>query len=136
MRILVCLDDIDGMSFCGRRQSKDRELRRRILELTAGEPIWMSSYSARQFEEPETKIQIAENFLEQAGKQDWCFVENQDLRPWCDQIHQVVIFRWNRRYPGDNFFPRAQFSEKWHLLETREFPGSSHDIITEEVYRL
>ena len=42
---MVCVDDNLGMAFNHRRQSQDRVLRRKMLERTAGRPLWMSPYS-------------------------------------------------------------------------------------------
>ena len=36
MKIIVCVDNQNGMMFNHRRQSQDRVLRKRILELTGG----------------------------------------------------------------------------------------------------
>ena len=41
MKIIVCVDNQNGMMFNHRRQSQDRVLRKRILELTGGEKLWM-----------------------------------------------------------------------------------------------
>jgi len=77
-----------------------------------------------------------EAFLEHAPEEAWCFVENTDLTPYLSQIHQVVVYRWNRHYPATDYFPMTYFAEKWKLVSSREFAGSSHDTITEEVYSL
>ena len=50
MNIIVCVDKNNGMSFCGKRQSQDRVLRERVLEMTNGSRLLMNSYSAKQFE--------------------------------------------------------------------------------------
>ena len=49
MKIIVCVDNQNGMMFNHRRQSQDRVLRKRILELTGGEKLWMNAYSQKQF---------------------------------------------------------------------------------------
>ena len=48
-----------------------------------------------------------------------------------EKIEKIVLFRWNRHYPADVHF---QFPGKWHLVQTEDFPGSSHEKITMEVY--
>ena len=136
MRIIVCLDDKDGMLFGTRRQSKDRCLRRDMLEMTAGSLLWMNSYSANQFQEEAPQIRISESFLEEAEAGQWCFIENAPVPQSLDEIEQVVIYRWNRQYPATVRFPMDRFSPRWKLAETRDFPGHSHEIITKEVYVL
>ena len=49
MRLIVCLDDRDGMTFLGRRQSQDALLRQDMLAYVDGHELWMNSYSAAQF---------------------------------------------------------------------------------------
>lgn len=46
---------------------------------------------------------------------------------------ELVLYRWNRSYPGDVTFPWPLTG--WKLVETADFPGTSHEKITEEVYR-
>ena len=135
MKRIVCLDEENGMSFFGRRQSMDRILRENAMALAGGR-LWMNSYSARQFADFPEGICVAEDFLAKAPADAWCFVEIADLAPFLPEATHVAVYRWNRLYPADVRFPIANFETKWRLLSTREFAGSSHDRITEEVYAL
>ena len=135
MKIAVCLDDQNGMLFGGRRQSKDRCLRQRLLELAQPNMLWMNEFSAKQFA-PTDAIRVAEDFLEVAPQEDWCFVENVDILPYKEQIRYIAVYRWNRLYPSDTKFPVEAFCQSWQQISTRTFPGHSHDEITEEIYRL
>lgn len=131
MIVIVCVDDDGGMLFNHRRQSQDALLRKRILHLTAGKRLWMNAYSAGQFE-ASPQLCIAEDFLRQAGAEDYCFVEDADLVPYVSQIRQLILYRWNRRYPSDRRFPLDLAG--WTLLRSADFTGHSHPIITEEIY--
>lgn len=135
MNIAVCLDDKNGMLFCGRRQSKDQYLRQQLLQLAQPNGLWMNGFSAKQFEAGD-EILVAEDFLETAPQGQWCFVENMDIVPYKDKIEYIVLYRWNRHYPSDVKFPLEVFSDSWRLVSTRTFPGHSHDEITEEIYQL
>lgn len=135
MKIIVCLDDHDGMLFAGRRQSKDSVLRRRVLELVSDGILWMNAYTAGQFEE-QGSIRCDEDFLEKAAAGDYCFVENVDVTPYLHKIRGVILYRWNRRYPADVTFPVSLFADRWQLESRVDFPGSSHESITEERYIL
>lgn len=136
MNIIVCIDDAGGMLFNGRRQSKDSVLRQQAVMLANGQPLWMNSYTARQFAEDAYQGIVDEQFLENAPETAWCFVEKDDLLPYIAKIRQVTVYRWNRLYPSDVKFPMEQFENRWQPVSTREFAGSSHERITEEVYRL
>ena len=135
MNIAVCLDDKNGMLFCGRRQSKDQNLRQQLLQIAQPNALWMNSFSAKQFEQGDA-IYVAEDFLELAPQGSWCFVENTDVLAHKEKIECIAIYRWNRHYPSDVKFPVEAFQNSWRLVSTRSFPGHSHDEITEEIYQL
>ena len=95
MKIIVCVDNQNGMMFNHRRQSQDRVLRKRILELTGGEKLWMNAYSKKQFEDS-SNICVSEEYLEHAETGEYCFVEDQDITPYAARIEKIILFRWNR----------------------------------------
>lgn len=134
--MIVCLDDRNGMLFNHRRQSKDSILRQRILELAGENKLWMNAYSAKQFSEEAGNIIVSEDFLAKAACEDWCLLENTDIVPYAQRIDTLVIYRWNRVYPSDVTFPTELFEDRWALVERQDFSGSSHEKITQEVYRL
>ena len=86
MIVILAIDDRGGLLFNGRRQSQDKRLRERILELTDGKVLWMNSYSRRQFGEAvsASNIAIDEAFLSKAERGDYCFVENMELKPYLE----------------------------------------------------
>ena len=51
MILIACADDNLGMLFNSRRQSMDRVLRARLLELCGAHKLWMNAYSRGQFDE-------------------------------------------------------------------------------------
>ncbi len=130
MHIILCLDDRNGISFNRRRLSSDRAVCRRIAEQTQG-ALWMNTYSAKLF--AEYPVCIAEDFLAKAGEGDSCFVEDLTFADFADQIQTLTVYRWNRAYPADQKLP-AEYLAAWHLTETCDFSGNSHDVITEEKY--
>ena len=135
MQLIVCLDDRDGISFAGRRQSMDRMLRRRMLETVADHRLWMNNYSARQFDALAENITVDEQYLEKAGEGDYCFAEDGAFVNYIDKISKVIIYRWGRVYPSDVTFP-SQILGTMKKTGSLDFSGYSHDKITEEVYQL
>lgn len=129
MHIIACLDDHNGMSFGGRRQSMDRTVRRDILDTAQGKPVHMSLYSAQQFTQGE--IVADDRFLHKAQPGDICFVENVEITPFLHKVSRITLYRWNRRYPADLYFPELT---GWQCIQCREFAGYSHEVITQEVY--
>ena len=135
MNIIVCLDDRNGMLFNRRRQSADAAVCSRIMELAKGKKLFMNSYSAKLFADIH-EIHVSEDFFDEMGTNDWAFVENADMMPYLSRVNTLVVFRWNRIYPRDVFFPLAAITENHRYEIVREFPGKSHEVITEERYIL
>ena len=136
MILVVCLDDRNGMTFLKRRQSQDSVLRAHMLEMSRGTKLWMNGYSARQFDAITDHMRVNEAFLDRAGAGEYCFAENVDVREACEKAEKLVIYRWNRHYPADVKFPLECLEGRMRMEAREEFPGSSHDTITWEVYGL
>lgn len=133
MILVACLDDKGGMMFNHRRQSQDCVLRAHLLELAAGHHLWMSQYSAGQFDAAQIQnINIDDAFLEKAGHGDYCFIESGVQGVDAADVERIALFKWNRVYPADVYFDFPL--EGWTLTTSQEFKGSSHDKITMEVY--
>lgn len=80
------------------------------------------------------QIHIDEDFLDKACKDDYCFVEDQEVSAYESRIQKIILFKWNRRYPGDLYFDIDVHKAPWELTYTEDFEGSSHKNITMEVY--
>ena len=51
-----------------------------------------------------------------------------------EQTQKLVIYRWNRHYPADVRWDPDLDALGFVLRETTDFPGTSHEKITREVY--
>lgn len=126
MKVIVCVDDRMGMMFNKRRLSQDYLLIKDVLTLTNGH-VWMNEYSSSLFQ----KEGIIDNdFLKKSD--DYCFVENVDIKPYLYKIDELIIYYWNRKYPADMYFD-VDLSE-WKMLDHIEFKGNSHEKILRERY--
>ena len=134
MKLIVCLDDQNGMLFGGKRQSRDRAVCEKILSITQGAMLWMNHYSYPLFADMNMWVAVDDAFLSLAAEEDWCFVENTDVCPYLDSVSQIIIFKWNRRYPADMVFSAELTGGTWKLNQSEVFSGYSHDRITMEVY--
>ncbi len=136
MIVMAAVDNQKGLMFNHRRQSKDSKLRQKILETVSSGCLWMDAYSYAQFQdEPSAcRIKVDEEFMEKAGEEDYCFLEDQQAAPYADRIEEVILYQWNRDYPADLFFDLDLDDGNFELTGSREFPGSSHEVITMEVY--
>ena len=132
MNLILCLDNRNGISFGGKRQSRDRVVCERILAVSNGSLLRMSSYSAKLFPNQENVV-VQENFLQFAEAGDYCFAEL-EIRQIPDQVSRIILFKWNRDYPADSYFLHDLSNEGWNLVANESFSGYSHDLITMEVY--
>lgn len=133
MNVMICLDDSKGMLFNKRRQTRDKRIHQRLEELCAGRSLWMNSYSAGLYGSlNNVNVLVDEEFLIKARKGDFCFVESDHLKPVENNIEGLILFWWNRKYPGD-FYLDLNLA-KWQKLSSEDFVGASHEKITQEVY--
>lgn len=130
MHIVLCLDDRNGMLFNHRRLSSDQAVCEKVLKDAAGN-VWMNAYSAKLFADRE--VCVDDDFLDKAATEDTCFVEDLAFLSRQEQIQSITVYRWNRHYPSDVKCPADLFAN-WTLTEKIDFPGNSHEIITQEKY--
>lgn len=129
MIAIVCVSDDYGMMFNNRRQSSDEELRKYIINRIGTAKLYMNRYSRKQFEDYDN-IVVSEAFLEDAKKNDYCFVEENNLSAFQGKLDKIIICKWNRAYPSD-----VRLSvplDKYKLVSTTEIKGKSHEKITIE----
>lgn len=135
MKLIVCVDDNLGTTFFGKRQSQDRILREEILKLTQSHILRMDEYSAKMFGETAvSRIIVSDDPVRDAATGEYCFVEKGSILLYENKIEEVILYRWNRAYPADRRLEIDLNSSAYQLKSTRDFTGSSHDKITEEVY--
>ena len=135
MKIFVCLDEAGGMLFNKRRQSSDRVVRENMLKMLGESPLYVNSYTAKQFTEEEHSKLIVDDDCLITGKEEYVFVENMTVGESLSEIEQIVVYRWKRSYPADFFFDIDLTSSDWELLSSEEFAGYSHEVIGKEIYQ-
>ena len=125
-----------GMSFFGKRQSKDKLLIKRLLSHTEYERILTSEYSAPLFaEENDPRVLIvSKDGYASSTTNDICFFELEHITEYADRLDQIIIYKWNRKYPSDKKFPFLPKDKGFKLRSSVDFAGNSHDKITEEIW--
>ena len=131
MKLIVCLSDDGGMMFNRRRQSQDRVLRARLLEIAAQTRLWVTPYTKKQFE-PDAPVCVSDTPWLDAAPGEYYFAEDGEIPAECAE--QVYLYRWNRAYPGDRHFTADLAALGFALARSEEFAGYSHECITEEIY--
>ncbi len=128
MKIILCLDDNNGMLFNNRRQSRDSVVVEDILNSINGEKLNIFSFSSALFSSFRDKI----NEIETVDRIGTYFIENVDVTPFIGDIEELIVYRWNRVYPAD-FVCGIDFSS-FTIKSQVELVGNSHDKITKVVY--
>lgn len=131
MKLIICVDKKNGLMFGGKRQSQDSFLREKIKAISAGSILWMSEYSAEQFEDV-NDICIDNDFVSKANIDDYCFVEDKDFN--IETVNEFIVCKWNRQYPADKYLEIDLKSNNFKKNSTENIVGSSHDKITIERY--
>ena len=132
MILIVCIDDAGGMMFNHRRQSQDRVLRARLSELAGDAKLWVTPYTARQFEEG-ARICVSDAPWLDAGVGEYYFAEDGEVS--LNRAEKVYLYRWNRLYPADRKFDCDLAAAGFSLCHSEDFAGYSHEKITEELYK-
>ena len=127
MTLYICLDDRNGLQFNKRRQSRDKAVLEDIRSQLTGK-LLIEPFSEKLIREAEIPYvlppETAEDF----------FAENIPSAEGMEKTHRIVIYRWNRHYPADIRWEPGLNAGGFALQETRDFPGTSHEKITREVY--
>ncbi len=161
MTFIFCLDDKKGLLFNKRRQSSDAAVFADIATLFSSGGMTLpisggaeaSSRGAVSPAEPAATLYItsfSEKLISSAGLKYklWdgaalpsellpgsaFFVENFSAKPFLEKADKLIIYWWNRRYPGDYFLDFLPEDEGFHSVEKYDFPGKSHEKITREIY--
>lgn len=133
MKVIVCLDDKNGMLFNNRRQSKDQAVQEELQRICQGGVLWMNQYSFLLYGELKgVEVKCDPEFLRKAGEGEYALVETENLEPAAERIRELLVFRWNRIYPADHILDLEL--KGWKKSVEKEFPGKSHEKITLETY--
>ena len=129
MTYAIAIDDLGGMTFMGKRLSRDRIMLARLADLD-GE-LLVLPYSMPLFAEG-TVTQVSDPTVRREGAV--LFLETVDPAPYLRSGDRLVVYRFGRRYPS-TLACSVPFDRLTVLRET-PFVGSSHPEMTETVYRI
>ena len=132
MKLIVCIDDAGGMMFNHRRQSQDRVLRARLLDLAKGSRLWVTPYTAKQFGQDSEALCVSQTPWLDAAQDDYYFAEDGEIS--AENAEKIYLYRWNRLYPSDRKFTVDLSALGFVQKSSEDFAGYSHECITEEIY--
>lgn len=132
MIVVLCIDDKNGMLFNHRRQSRDKAVIEDLVTISGEKKIYINGFSEELFLDNRDKTIVDDDFLDKAGTEDICFVENIDVTTYADKIDKIILYHWNRHYPSNLKF--TMDLSAYTMTESVEFSGNSHEKITREEY--
>lgn len=135
MTVIVCLSDGGGMLFGGRRNSRDKAVIADISKMCDGGALFVGGISEPLFAESDASVISVTDPLSSAGDGDFVFIEDRSLSPYKDKISELIIYRWNRKYPFDFSLDLTPKELGMKLSESLDFKGNSHEKITRETWR-
>ena len=124
--LILCLDRNGGKTFGGRRQSEDREIRKKMLSLFPA--ITCDSYTALQFENNRKHQLLVKDRID--GTEDAVFLEKGNPENY--RFRHLIVFRFHRDYPSTETYD--PISNGFRPVRSEDFAGYSHDVITMEEY--
>ncbi len=128
MKVIICLDDNNGMLFNNRRQSRDSAVLEDVFASLGEEKLNIFRFSQKLFASFSDKISVCTTLAGQGAY----FIEDIDLKPYENNIEEIIVYRWNRVYPAD-FYCEIDFCA-FNIVSEVELQGSSHEKITKTVY--
>lgn len=135
MKLIVCIDDRGGMVFNKRRVSRDKLMISDLSEYVADAVLYVDPYSVELFSEADLNMIVSEKPLRFAEEDDFVFIEREEPSAYMACANEVVIYKWNRRYPFDIKMETTPIELGFKLESVYEFKGNAHDKITREVYK-
>lgn len=127
MTLYICLDDKNGLRFNNRRLSRDSALLEDLRSRISG-PLLIEACSEKLIQEADIPY-----VLPPETGEDF-FAEEVPSEEMLENTRKLVIYRWNRHYPSDVRWEPDLLQLGFVLTETADFPGTSHEKITREVY--
>ena len=135
MTVIVCLSDGGGMLFGGRRNSRDKAVIADVAKLCDGGALFVGDISESLFSESDASVISVSDPLASASDFDFAFIEDRRLSPYKDKITELIIYKWNRKYPFDFSLDVKPEDIGLTLTESFDFKGNAHDKITRETWR-
>ena len=123
MKIIVIIDEENGILFNNRRVSKDRYIIDDILN--SYKKIYIDEFSSDLIDGIICNINDTKD-------DNYYLIENIDIKDY-KNIDEIIIYNFNRLYPSDFKF---EFDlSNYYIRGTSSFEGYSHDKITKTIYK-
>lgn len=133
MKLFICVDKAGGISFNGRRQSRDALVLKDILKRAKGKTVYAGPASGKLLFDAEGFCVTDEPYI-RAGKDGAVFMEIEP--PELDGVTELIVYRWDKLYPSDVKLDTDEIKKRFSKFAVNEIKGNSHDTIKVEVYKV
>ncbi len=130
MKVIVCIDDNNGIKFMDKRVSYDRYILEDIKLMINNSILIASDYSSKLFKDMNINI---DNTLLLKQTEYYQFIEDDTLEEYENKLEEIVIYYFNRKYPST--LKLKVDLNKYDIISTYEFKGYSHEKIVKKVYK-
>ncbi len=135
MTLIACIDIRLGLSFLGKRQSRDRVVYADIVRLLGKKRLFIGEYSRALFEDAkislaENSIYVTKNPLANLNCEDAVFLEACVDNEAVLSADRLILYCWNRHYPSDRRLEKSLIEDNFVLENCFDFAGNSHEKLT------
>lgn len=131
MNVIVCIDEVGGMMFHGKRVSRDIEVLKNMIDMIGNDQLHMNEYSMKLFHDNEMYQNIQSFQLMDDG---YYFIEDERVNNYLSSAKKLIIYCWNRKYPSDVKLDMEVVNKSFQLIRQEDIVGKSHDLITKSVF--
>ena len=135
MTVIACISDGGGMTFFGKRVSRDKAVVADVDALSRDGALFVSLYSEGLFSECGVSVIAVTDPFTSAGTGDYVFIEDKSISEHLEKISTLVLYRWNRKYPFDRSLGFEPSECGFTLSSSVDFKGNAHEKITKEIYK-
>mgnify|MGYP000596233867 CR=1 FL=1 len=94
MKLVVCLDENNGIKFFGKRQSQDELQRKNLFELIGNLKLFLTEYSYNLYKDVEFNFEIIDENTE-IIKNSVFLYEGDFLEKFLPSVDEIIVYFWN-----------------------------------------
>ena len=134
MKVIICIDERGGVRFHDRRVSQDVAQRRDVIARYGKDGLLMRKETAALYAGETDALHVVDDWEQGLGQDGWWVCEDTAFLRWEEQLEEVILYRWNRRYPSDEVLRLCLSLPLWRCVAVYDLPGKSHARIDVEHY--
>lgn len=144
MNIIVCADNRMGISFNGKRTTRDHIIMTEILT-AYGHDIWIfpnsEKYVRSEIEQHDIDVNL--HIINDVSELDslptdaTIFIEtgtNEFFDTLLDKVDNIILYQWNTTYMYTEQFPDIHADKRFSVVHQETIEGSSHDEVIKQYF--